>query len=298
MVKEKIFVTARNDIVFKTVFIDDNDHRLMNALLSEILDTDVKIIKYLKNDLDIKDTDEREKRVDALIEADGKKIHLELNTGSSLSVRYRNLIYFEAWHSNETRKSEKYDASEEYIHIDLTFGMNKKELPINVYMIRSIIDKEVYVKNIKFYVVNMDKIKEFWYSKDRKGINRFKYLMMIDLPKDDLDNYAQDGDEIINDYKEKVMDVNEKFSFRDFIPPEEDERRLREAEKEEFRREGLEEGRQEGIELGKQEGIKEGIKEGKKEVINNLYNSGVDINTIAIGVNMSIEEVNKIISEL
>ena len=72
-VGEKPFKTARNDIVFKTVFIDDKDHTLMNALLSEILNTEVKVIKYLKNELDVKDVKEREKRVDALIEAEGKK---------------------------------------------------------------------------------------------------------------------------------------------------------------------------------------------------------------------------------
>ena len=78
MIEEKKFYTAKNDIVFKTIFIDNKDHTLMNALLSEILDTDVKVIKYLKNELDIKDVGEREKRVDALIDANGKRIHLEL----------------------------------------------------------------------------------------------------------------------------------------------------------------------------------------------------------------------------
>ena len=249
-VGEKPFKTARNDIVFKTVFIDDKDHTLMNALLSEILNTEVSVIKYLKNELDIKDVKEREKRVDALIEAEGRKIHLEINTDASETIRYRNLIYFEAWHSNETRKNEKYDPKEIYMHIDLTFGLGKKHNAIEEYQLRSK-EGHLYCDNIKFIVVNMDKIKGFWYAKERKEINRYRYLTMLDLNKEELENYALKGDRIINDYKERIMDVNGQFSFRDFIPPEKDDEMLMNGLKDEYRDKGLEEGRKEGIEQNK-----------------------------------------------
>lgn len=249
-VGEKPFKTARNDIVFKTVFIDDKDYTLMNALLSEILNTEVKVIKYLKNELDVKDVKEREKRVDALIEAEGRKIHLELNTDASVTIRYRNLIYFEAWHSNETRKNEKYDSKEIYMHIDLTFGLGKNHNAIEEYQLRS---KEgyLYCDNVKFIVVNMDKIKGFWYAKERKEINRYKYLTMLDLNKDELESYALKGDKIINGFKERVMDINGQFSFRDFIPPEKDDEMLMNGLKDEYRDIGLAEGRKEGIEHNK-----------------------------------------------
>ena len=46
-VKERKFYTAKTDRVFKTIFVSDEDHHLMEALLSECLDGNVKIIKYL-----------------------------------------------------------------------------------------------------------------------------------------------------------------------------------------------------------------------------------------------------------
>ena len=306
MSEEKKFYTAKNDMVFKTIFIDNKDHTLMNALLSEILDTEVKVIKYLKNELDIKDVGEREKRVDALIDANGKRIHLELNNDASASIRNRNLIYFEAWHSNETRKSNKYNLQDEYIHIDLTFNLSNKYEPVELYEIRSK-EGHLYVDNVKIYVVNMDKIKGFWYSKDRKGMNRFKYLLMLDLAKEELNDYAKYGDEVINDYKERIMDVNENFSFRDFIPPEKDDQMLMESLKEEYkeiglkegREKGLKEGRKEGLKEGREEGIKQGIEQGieknKLEVIKNLYQAGTDNDTISIAVNMPNDQIEDII---
>jgi hypothetical protein len=238
----KKFYTAKNDIVFKTIFINDNDYSLMNALLSEILGCEVKVIRYLKNELDIKDIDEREKRVDALIEADGKKIHLELNTDCSKAIRYRNYIYFEAFHSNETRKSKKYDNKTEYYHIDLTFGLKDGFFPIEIYGV-NLENKPSYnvhyIENVKFYVVNMDMIKKFWYYKNRKEINRYKYLLMLDLSKEELKIYAQNKDALISDYVSKIMEVNDNFSFRNFISPAEDDRMLQEALKEEYFDDGV-----------------------------------------------------------
>ena len=53
--------------------------------------------------------------------------------------------------------------------------------------------------------------------------------------------------------------------------------------------------REEGLKEGREEGLKQGIEQNKLEVIKNLYKNGVDINTIAIGVNLTFEEVKKII---
>ena len=49
----KKFYTAKYDRIFRSIFVDDEDYTLMEALLSECLDTNVKIIRYLKSELSI-----------------------------------------------------------------------------------------------------------------------------------------------------------------------------------------------------------------------------------------------------
>ena len=258
------FYTAKYDIVFKAIIIDDDKHQLMEAILSEVLGNKVKFIKYLKNEIAPKDAKEREKRLDALIEADGKIIHLELNYSYSKSTRYRNFIYFEAFHSNKTRKNNDYLDNTEYCHIDLTFGIKNSRKPIKIYEMKHT-DDDLLITNYKYYEVNMDFIKSFWYDKKRKEINRYKYLLMLDLPANDLKEYAQAGDYLVKDYRKKVMELNDDFSFRNFISPEDDERMLREAEAKEFREEAL----AEGIAEGKAKGIKEANKKMAIKMLNN-----------------------------
>lgn len=88
---------------------------------------------------------------------------------------------------------------------------------------------------------------------------------MLDLPANDLKEYAQAGDYLVKDYRKKVMELNDNFSFRNFISPEDDERMLREAEAKEFREEAL----AEGIAEGKAKGIKEANKKMAIKMLNN-----------------------------
>ena len=54
-----MFFTAKYDRVFRSIFIDDNDHELLEGLLSTCLDTNIKIIKLLKTELSVNSNKER-----------------------------------------------------------------------------------------------------------------------------------------------------------------------------------------------------------------------------------------------
>ena len=64
----------------------------------------------------------------------------------------------------------------------------------------------------------------------------------------------------------------------------------------EAKEEGFEEGYQKGFEEGYQEGIKQGFEEWKNKVILNLYQMGMEIELIAKAVNLSVDEVKKILN--
>ena len=64
----------------------------------------------------------------------------------------------------------------------------------------------------------------------------------------------------------------------------------------EAKEEGFEEGYQKGFEEGYQEGIKQGSEEWKNKVVLNLYQMGMEIELIAKAVNISVDEVKKILN--
>ena len=60
--------------------------------------------------------------------------------------------------------------------------------------------------------------------------------------------------------------------------------------------EGLEKGMQKGLEKGMQEGLEKGSLEKQQEIILNMYNKGLDIESISKFMNLSILEVEMIIN--
>ena len=63
------------------------------------------------------------------------------------------------------------------------------------------------------------------------------------------------------------------------------------------REEGLEEGYKTGLKKGREEGINQGIEEKNIEIVLNMHKKNMDIETISEIVNISKEEVEKIIKE-
>ena len=115
---ENKFYTAKNDRVFRSIFVNDNDHHLLEALLSVCLKKDVKIVRILKTELSVKDVKEKVKRLDLVMEAKGEKINLELNTNFQKPIKVRNLNYFSGFYSENTKIGETYDYKTMFIHID------------------------------------------------------------------------------------------------------------------------------------------------------------------------------------
>lgn len=73
----KQYYPVTNDLVFKTVFIDKE---LMQSLLSECLEEEVEIIKYLPTERKIENKKEKHKRLDLLIKLKGRLVNVEVNT--------------------------------------------------------------------------------------------------------------------------------------------------------------------------------------------------------------------------
>ena len=119
---------------------------------------------------------------------------------------------------------------------------------IREYKIRDKHNNE-FIKNFIIYDINMEKVKDIWYSKSKKEIENNKYLIMLDLDLKELDKLSKiSKDRRVNKYMDEVKRVNEDPEFREFISAEEDNRKIENSIKKELREEGQEE---EKIEIAK-----------------------------------------------
>lgn len=121
---------------------------------------------------------------------------------------------------------------------------------------------------------NMDKIMEFWYSKDEKEIEKYKYFIMLDLEPEDLKILSK-KDKLVEEYKMDVEIINRDVRFREYMSEEEDRRKCYNSD----------------ISIAK----KEGMKEANMETAKSLLKLGINtLEQIAECTNLSLEEIKSI----
>lgn len=145
--------------------------------------------------------------------------------------------------------------------------------------------KKEYIKNFRIYEINMDKYKEMWYDKNEIEINKYKYLIMLDMDMKRLKNLPKD--KVVEEYMEKIEKLNQDPIFINWITKEEDERKIKNTQ--------ISLAYNNGLNDGISEGISQGIDFGMKKIINEMIKNGMTIEQISKMINMGIEEINKII---
>ena len=290
-----MFFTSRYDRIFRTIFVDDTDFHLLEALLSTCLDKDIKIIKILKTELSVSSSKERVKRLDLLVETNGEKINIELNTSFDDATKVRNFNYFTAFYSSNAKIGERYDYKTEFIHIDLSYHMGLNKPVFTDYYVCNKDGNDLYINNFKIIVINMDKIMKFWYDNDKKSIKKYDLIMMLDLQPNELNELKEisSNKDIIDEYKGKVCKLNEDLDFVAPISAEEDYIMLMNTQKQM----AVEQGFAEGKEKGYIEGKEQGIEQERFQIIQNMQNANFTKEQILKCLDIDEDEYNRIIKE-
>lgn len=279
----KKFYNGKYDVVFKAVFCDENDSHLLKTFLEKILNIQIEELRFLNQELQPNDAEERKKIVDLLVKVADGYIHIELNQIHSQYLHVRNFCYFTNIYSKNARRGEKYDLVSQYIHIDISYGLRDTCEKREYYVMDQ--EQHKYVENIKIIEYNMDRIMDFWYNENEEKIKEYKYLMMLDVDRNSLSVLSK-GDSFMEDYKEKIEKLNDNERFTSWITPEEDEKLILNTEKSI----SFNEGKEEGIE----EGIEEGKKEKQREIAQSLIAHNIDINIISETTGLSIAEIEQL----
>ena len=287
-IKPKPFYGFKYDAVFKAVFGDEKNFEYLEGLLSECLDKKVKVIKLIPTEMQIRNVKERKKRLDLLIEADGQKINVEIDTSHDNLTRVRNMNFFYTFCSTHTTIGNKYDIETEFLHISLNYAMSINSPYMSIYeWYDKAHEKALPIKH-KYIEVNVEKYGKLWYDKNIKEMKDKKFLTLIGInEEDELEEYVRVVDsKQIKKVVLKVQDLNENEMFIYHISPDEDEEYTRNTY----------------MYMAEKEGKKEGIKEGKKEgmalatlnIAENLLQKNYAIKEIMDVTGLSEEEIKKL----
>ena len=269
MTEEKKFYTCRSDIAFKEVFMKEESKDILTKLLETILYVEIKDMRFLNLERNVDNIHVRRKHFDMFLDTNIGKIQVEVNSEEPKYLHARNASFIFDTYSHEVRRGKEYNEDTLIIQINLSYRTKIEEIK----RIYKVMDKRgnEYIKNFMIYDINMEKIKDIWYSKSRSEIEKYKYLIMLDLEQKELKELEKlSQDRSVCKYMKKLEEVNEDPEFREFISAEEDNLKIENSIK------------------------REAIEQEKQEIAKSMLEDNIPIEQIAKYTNLSKEEIENL----
>lgn len=265
------FYTSKYDRVFKSIFCREDEKYMLTTLLESILNKKISSLTFLNNELPINNVNEKNKIIDVLVLIDDIYVHIELNSTNAPYLHNRNFIYFSEIYSKKIRRGDFYNETDNFIHIDLTYGLSNNSDVSSYYVMDK--DYNKYVDNIEIIEFNMDRLKKYCYTDDKENYEKYKYLIMLDLTREELEEVEKD--EFMEEYKREIEKLNEDKTFVSAMTYEEDQKLILNTEK--------------------RISFKEGVQEEKLKTIQNMHKQSFSLEQISAIVELPIDKIKNIL---
>lgn len=224
--EDKTFYLGMNDRVFKEIFLKEENKDLLSALLYTSLKVSVNKMSLLNSERIEGNVSVRRKTLDVLLETDSELIGIEVNSSNQKYIRACNFAFFSDMISHHVGVGQVYDEVTQFIQINYTSGITKDPKECRVYKIQDD-DRLLFIRNAFIYEINIDRIVKFWYDEHEEKIKKYKYIMMLGLPLEELEKlYAKTKDRMVKKFMEEVQKVNEDPRFREYMTKEQDQEKI------------------------------------------------------------------------
>ncbi len=275
--KDKKFYTARSDRGFKEIFLKETNRDLLIKLLETILHVEIHSVVEENIERNQRNLGVRRKNLDVLIDTNQGLIGIEVNSYYKDYLHVRNFAFLCDIYSHYTLVGEEYTEDIQIMQINFSYDIGNKDNKLfREYYVQDN-EQEKFVNNCTILELNMDNIMKFWYSKDKKKINEYKYLIMLDLELNDLKRLSN-NDKLVNKFMDNLEELNEDPVFREYMTKEEDMRKCHNSD----------------LRIAREEGIKEGTKQANVETAKKMISKDKTIEEIQEFIDLSLEEIEKL----
>ncbi len=273
------------DSIFKAIVANEQDTRLLDYILSDILEEKVHVIEFIPTELKIRRKSERIKVTDLIVESNnGKHILVELNSNFNTSTKLRNLSYYTSYYSQIIERGYEYNEDLDTVLINLNQDSRDK-LSKKTYLITCLEDDSIYTNTFKIINVNLVKYKELWYDECIKGNKKHIHLVMLNANMDEIKELGK-KDKVVKEYEDKMLTLTKDGVVINHLSYEEEQEKLRRSD--------IHEARDEGI----SEGITKGIAEEKENIAINMLKDNMPINIIMKYTSLTEKEIEKLKNNL
>ena len=265
------------DAIFKTIVANEQDTRLLDYILSDILEEKVHVVEFIPTELKIRRKLERVKVTDLIVKTKtGKHILVELNSNFSGSTKLRNLSYYTSYYSQIIEKG--YDYNEELDTVLINLNKDSKDsLTKRNYLITCVEDRSIYTNTFRIINVNLVKYKELCYDECIKGNKEHIHLVMLNANMEEMEELGK-RDKVVKEYEDKMLTLTKDGVVLNHLSYEEEQEKLRRSE----------------ISEARDEGISEGISERNNEIAINLLKMNMDIKDIEKATGLTKKVIEKL----
>lgn len=204
------------DYVFKSVLSENKEY--LARILSNILNIDKE---YILDNLVYKNTEhtklskkDKRKISDLIVEVENMKINLEMNKGYYKSLTHKNNMYIYRLILGSIKEKEEYiDYDKMIIQVNFDVKWKFSDKLITKF---EMIEKETGKKRCDYiesndpiiYHVNLSKIKDMYYNKDKLNTFERELALMILDNKKELKEVSE-GDDVMDKVNEKICKLSD-----------------------------------------------------------------------------------------
>ena len=296
--------------MFKTMFQNSKRLKYSAKLISYFVDVSyeklLESLKLVQNDFNIEKYYSKGERGDYVAEVDGVNINIEINNNYHDYTFDRNLEYMFRIYNKDVVRSKKISSYKytKVIQINLNNYYYKEDDDIiKVFTIND--GKVKCTDKITMVQVYLPLLRKKWYTLGVQNLDeREKFILSLYEMNIDSSKKLGGKIEIMNDYLEDAEEVMDDITFGESYDKELstyeggfDEGRLAGYEDgyDAGKEEGYSAGKEEGYSTGKEEGYSAGKEENIVETCLRMHDNGLDNDTISLCLNITKEEVEKII---
>ena len=288
------------DVVFHALFRRANNE-LLEAMLSTILESNVKIVSNLDRHLNIMSANKKLGVMDLRVQfEDGTYCNVEIQLKPYKYENERFLYYLADTYSRQLERGSTYEKIHKTISIiivdyetEILKGI--ENLNVRWQMRDNATGSRILTDRFELVIMELPKAKRIYMNKSQDKVSQ--WMMFLDNPNSEEVVKIMNENNDIKKAHEELKQVSGDYELRRIAELKEkyirDEAAALEYAIEKGQKEGVEKGIKEGIEKGMKEGMKEGMKKGVKETAKNMLKLGLEIDIISKATGLSKEEILK-----
>ena len=289
MNKNEMLLKPKIDVVFHALFRRKNN-AILEAMLSDILSTKVKIIENLDRHLDIRTANEKLGVMDLRVRfEDGTYCNIEIQLKEHQYENERFLYYLSDTYSRQLERGEKYEEISKTISIaivdhEIEALKGIEDINVRWQMRDNATGSKILTDRFELAIIELPKAKRIYKANENNTI--CQWMMFLDNPNSKEVAKIMDKNESIKNANDELKQVSGDYELR----------RIAELREKYIRDEqaALDFAIEKGLKQGIERGMKQGIEQEKIQTAKNMLELDIEIEKIEKVTGLSCEDIIKL----